>query len=60
MAEVEALLSPCTIAIKACAGAFYWQRWFEGTGHLVRIIAPQYVKPFAQHKKNDRNDAAVR
>lgn len=58
MAEVEAL-PPCTIAIEACTGAFYWQRQFEAVGHQVRIIAPQYVKPFAQHQKNDRNDASA-
>ena len=58
MVEVEAL-SPCIIAIEACTGAFYWQRRFEAAGHRVRIIAPQYVKPFAQHQKNDRNDAAA-
>lgn len=58
MVQVEAL-PPCTIAIEACTGAFYWQRRFEAAGHQVRIIAPQYVKPFAQHQKNDRNDAAA-
>lgn len=58
MAEVEAL-SPCTIAIEACTGAFYWQRRFEAAGHRVRIIAPQYVKPFVPRQKNDRNDAAA-
>ncbi len=47
----------CTIGIEACTGAFYWQREFEALGHTVRVIAPQYVKPFAQHQKNDRNDA---
>jgi len=50
-------LSPCTIGIEACTGAFYWQREFEALGHTVRIIPPQYVKPFAQYQKNDRNDA---
>jgi transposase len=58
MTEVGAL-PPCTIAIEACTGAFYWQRQFEAAGHQVRIIAPEYVKPFAQHQKNDRNDAAA-
>ena len=56
--EIEALPS-CTIAIEACTGAFYWQRQFEAAGHCVRIIAPQYVKAFVQHQKNDRNDAAA-
>jgi transposase len=52
-------LAPCCIGIEACTGAFYWQREFEALGHTVRIIAPQYVKPFAQHQKNDQNDAAA-
>ena len=39
MTEVEAL-PPCTIAIEACTGAYYWQRQFEIAGHQVRIIAP--------------------
>ena len=47
----------CLIGIEACTGAFYWQRRFEAFGHEVRIIAPQHVKPFARHQKNDRNDA---
>ena len=58
MSEIESI-PPCVIAIEACTGAFYWQRRFEEAGHRVRIIAPQYVKPFAQHQKNDRNDAAA-
>lgn len=58
MAEVEAF-SPCIIAIEACTGAFYWQRRFEDAEHRVRILAPQYVKPFAKHQKNDRNDVAA-
>jgi transposase len=58
MLEVVALPA-CTIAVEACPGAFYWQRAFEAAGHRVRIITPQYVKPFAQHQKNDRDDAAA-
>lgn len=47
----------CRIGIEACTGAFYWQREFERLGHTVKVIAPQYVKPFVMHQKNDRNDA---
>lgn len=54
-----ARLPPLIIGIEACTGAFYWQRQFEQLGHRVRIIAPQYVKPFVKHQKNDRNDAAA-
>lgn len=52
-------LPSCTIGIEACTGAFYWQRQFEGLGHTVKVIAPQYVKSFVKHQKNDRNDAEV-
>jgi transposase len=55
--EEIARIPACIIGIEACTGAFYWQREFEALGHTVKIIAPQYVKPFAQHQKNDRNDA---
>ncbi|WP_114286181.1 IS110 family transposase [Candidatus Halocynthiibacter alkanivorans] len=50
-------LAPCVIGIEACTGAFYWQRRFEELGHKVKVIAPQYVKPFLKHQKNDQNDA---
>lgn len=52
-----AKLAPCIIGIEACTGAFFWQRQFEKLGHTVRVIAPQSVKPFVKHQKNDRNDA---
>ena len=52
-------LAGCQIGIEACTGAFYWQREFEALGHSVRIIAPQYLKPFARHQKNVQNDAAA-
>jgi len=50
-------IEPCTIAIEACTGAFCWARQFEEMGHTVKIIAPQYVKPFVRRQKNDGNDA---
>jgi transposase len=50
-------LPPCLIGIEASTGAFYWQRQFEKLGHTVKIIAPQYVKPFVRRQKNDSNDA---
>jgi transposase len=55
--DVMAQTEPCMIAIEACTGAFYWQRKFEALGHRVRIISPQYVKPFVRRQKNDGNDA---
>ena len=50
-------LKSCTIGVEACTGAFYWQREFEKFGHDVKVISPQYVKPFVKGQKNDGNDA---
>ncbi|WP_289007832.1 IS110 family transposase [uncultured Idiomarina sp.] len=50
-------LPPCLIAIEACGGAHYWCRKFTELGHNVRIIAPQFVKPYVKSNKNDAADA---
>ena len=54
---VLAQLAPCTVVVEACTGAFYWARKFEELGHRVKVISPQYVKPFVRRQKNDGNDA---
>lgn len=50
-------LESCVIGIEASTGAFLWQRQFEKLRHAVKIMAPQYVKPFGRRQKNDSNDA---
>lgn len=52
-----ARLEPCLIAMEACGGANYWARELKALGHKVKLIAPQYVKPFVKGNKNDYNDA---
>jgi transposase len=52
-------LESCLIGIEASTGAFFWQRQFEKLGHVVKIMAPQYVKPFVRRQKNDSNDASA-
>jgi transposase len=47
----------CTIVMEACGGANYLARKFMGYGHSVRLISPQFVKPFVKTNKNDKNDA---
>ncbi len=52
-----ATLEPCLIVMEACGSANYWSRKFIELGHQVKLIAPQYVKPFVKGNKNDYNDA---
>jgi transposase len=50
-------LPPCLIGMEACASAHYWGRTLERFGHTVRLMAPQFVKPFVKTNKNDAADA---
>lgn len=52
-----AQLERCRIALEACGGAHHWAREFHKQGHEVKLIAPQYVKPYVKGNKNDYNDA---
>jgi transposase len=47
----------CTIVMEACGSTFYWAREFEKLGHIVKLISPQYVKPYVKGNKTDGNDA---
>jgi transposase len=47
----------CVVAMEACATAHGWGREIEKLGHMVRLIAPIYVKPFVKRHKNDAADA---
>ena len=50
-------LPPCLIGVEASNGAHYWARVLSALGHEVRLISPQFVKPYVKSNKNDRNDA---
>ena len=50
-------LPACLIAMEACGSAHYWARKFQEYGHEVKLIAPQFVKPFVKSNKNDSLDA---
>ncbi len=45
------------IVMEACGGANAWARRFQKLGHEVKLISPQFVKPFVKTNKNDANDA---
>jgi transposase len=59
-ARFEAFLgkmAPTEVVLEACGSSHHWGRFLQGLGHTVRLIPPQYVKPFVKRGKNDRNDA---
>lgn len=47
----------CTIVMEACGGANFWARKFMEIGHQVKLISPQFVRPFVKTNKNDATDA---
>ena len=50
-------LPPCLIGMEACASAHFWARKLQALGHTVKLMAPQYVKPYVKSNKNDAVDA---
>jgi transposase len=52
-------LEPCVVGIEACGGAHHWAREIAGLGHQVKMMAPQFVKPYVKGNKDDRADAAA-
>ena len=50
-------LPPTLVAIEACASSHHWARLLVSFGHKVRLIPPQYVKPYVKRGKNDAADA---
>lgn len=45
------------IGMEACAGAHHWGRQLRARGYRVKLMAPQFVKPYVKSNKSDRNDA---
>ncbi len=57
VAEVFANLPSCLIGMEACGSAHYWARKLKALGHSVKLMAPQFVKPYVKANKNDAADA---
>jgi transposase len=50
-------LPDCIVAMEACGSAHYWGRLFRSYGHEVKLMAPQFVKPYVKSNKTDAADA---
>ena len=57
MLSYFANLEPCLIGMEACGSAHHWARKLESYGHTVKLMAPQFVKPYVKTNKNDMADA---
>jgi len=47
----------CEVGMEACGGANYWGRELAALGHTIKLMPPQYVKPYVKRNKNDMADA---
>jgi transposase len=55
--EFFANLPACLVGLEACAAAHYWARELAKLGHEVRLMPPQYVRPYVKTNKHDAADA---
>src|SRR5450755_4341334 len=54
---LEQIEPGCEIGMEACGGAHHWARQLRALGYSVKLIAPQFVKPYVKSNKNDATDA---
>lgn len=52
-------LPPTLVAIESCGSSHHWARLLQSFGHEVKLLPPQYVKPYVKRSKNDAADAAA-
>src|SRR5436190_4822747 len=50
-------LPPCVMAMEACCGAHHLGRQLRNMGHTIRLMSPEYVRPYVKAQKNDDRDA---
>src|SRR6476620_2081730 len=54
---LERIEPGCEIGMEACGGAHHWARQLQAHGYTVKLVAPQFVKPYVKTNKTDANDA---
>ena len=50
-------MEPCIVAMEACCGAHHLGRVLGSRGHTIRLMSPEYVRPYVKANKNDDHDA---
>ena len=54
---LTAKLPACVVAMEACCGAHHLGRLLAAQGHTIRLMSPEYVRPYVKAQKNDDRDA---
>src|SRR5918995_3035069 len=57
LVNLASSLPPCTIAMEACCGAHHLGHLLASQGHSIRLMSPEYVRPYVKAQKNDDRDA---
>jgi transposase len=55
--DLVAKLPSCIVGMEACCGAHHLGRLFAAQGHDIRLMSPEYVRPYVKAQKNDDRDA---
>jgi transposase len=55
--KLSGKLKACVVAMEACCGAHHLGRVLRAQGHEVRLMSPEYVRPYVKSQKNDDRDA---
>ncbi len=50
-------IEPCRIGMEACGSSHHWARKLGEFGHTVKLMSPQFVKPYVKTNKHDMADA---
>lgn len=57
VADFVGKLPACMVAMEACCGAHHLGRVLDAAGHTIRLMPPEYVRPYVKANKNDDRDA---
>ena len=57
MTKFFANIEPCLIGMEACGSSHHWARKLSEFGHTIKLMSPQFVKPYVKTNKHDMADA---
>jgi transposase len=55
IARFAETLPACVIAMEACCGAHHLARLLAAQGHTIRLMSPEYVRPYVKLWRGEHN-----